>query len=358
MKLKVVEVPSIKRLVVESPGFAKKALSTYKLDLMALCGFSCRYCSSNNGNYLRTNRGRFADLTEQQTGERTLPGEDPSLTFEWPDVLAKLERELVARPKSFGAGQTLVFSMLTDGFSPRLVGNDTTETALRMLLKRTSFRIRVLTKNAVVGSSRWIGFFQEHPGRFVVGLSTGSLDDEWARRVEIGTSSPSARLKAHRALQEAGVPTYGMLCPIFPDALPRLSELLDSIRPQLCEHVWAEPYNDRANWRAVQSGYDVESPGWKWFERVFGDRSEAWWSEYAADLFMKLRHHAAEDGWLSRLRYLLYEESVDLSDVPWFSDLAGVLLQSPKETDGRSKHPGFAAIQNAAGVGPMPGCAA
>ena len=41
-----------------------------------------------------------------------------------------------------------------------------------MVLDRTSFRIRVLTKNAVVGSKPWVDFFAKHGDRFVVGLST------------------------------------------------------------------------------------------------------------------------------------------------------------------------------------------
>ena len=69
MKLSVVEVPSIKVPITSSPGFAKKDLSDFKLDACGLCGFGCRYCSSNSGNYLRINRAMFADLTEQQLGE-------------------------------------------------------------------------------------------------------------------------------------------------------------------------------------------------------------------------------------------------------------------------------------------------
>jgi len=87
------------------------------------------------------------------------------------------------------------------------------------VLERTSFRIRILTKNAIVSSERWINFFRQAKDRFVVGLSIGTVDDAWAKRVEIGTSRPSARLQALRNLQEAGIPTYGMLCPVFPDVL-------------------------------------------------------------------------------------------------------------------------------------------
>src|SRR5262249_4936810 len=156
--------------------------------------------------------------------------------------------EATLRGKKFnwGEGRTAVFSMLTDGFSPSLVADGTTLKALDMMLSRTGFRIRVLTKNACVGSREWIEYFASRPGRFVVGLSIGTLDDAWSKRVEVNTSPPSQRLKALRRLQDAGVPTYGMLCPIFPDVLStaRLDELVTAIRPHHCETIWAEPYND------------------------------------------------------------------------------------------------------------------
>src|SRR5690606_33398327 len=137
----------------------------------------------------------------------------------WTDVEKQLESELASKPKSFGTGKTLVFSMLTDGFSPTLVAQGITERVLSILVERTSFRIRILTKNAVVGAAKWVRFFETHRNRFVVGLSTGSLDRPWARAIERRTSSPTARLSALRNLQNAGVPTYGMLCPVFPAAL-------------------------------------------------------------------------------------------------------------------------------------------
>ncbi|HUF79173.1 MAG TPA: hypothetical protein VMR44_09685, partial [Thermoanaerobaculia bacterium] len=115
MKNQVVFLPSVKDPVKSSPGFAKKNLSTYKLDIMALCGFGCRYCSSNAGNYLRINRRPFADETVRQLGERLLPAAEPSLTFEWPDIIQNLERQLDRHPRAWGRGETLVFSMLTDG---------------------------------------------------------------------------------------------------------------------------------------------------------------------------------------------------------------------------------------------------
>jgi DNA repair photolyase len=347
MKNKVVTVPSIKQPIQTSPGFAKKKLSDYKLDILGLCGFGCRYCSSNEGNYLRIQRGRFAERTLEQLGERLLPADNPSLMFVWPDVLARLDEQLARKRPGWGAGKTLVFSMLTDGFSPELVRSGVTERALLAVLERTAFRIRVLTKNAVVGSPKWIRFFNRHPGRFVVGLSTGTLDDDWARRIEIGTSLPTARLRALRKLQDAGVPTYGMLCPVFPDLLERdaLDSLISHIRPDVVEHIWAEPYNDRNNWSIVREGYEPGTYGYRWLTDVYANGNTERWSHYATKLYERLQRRANRDGWLDKLRYLLYERNIGENDAPKYRGLRGVLLQSAPGDDGLSTNPYMAREQ-------------
>ncbi|MEX0653498.1 MAG: hypothetical protein WD534_06765 [Phycisphaeraceae bacterium] len=237
--------------------------------------------------------------------------------------------------------------MLTDGFSPQLVKDGTTERALKMVLEGTRFRIRILTKNSTVGSPKWVRFFADHADRFVVGLSTGTLDDAWAKEVELNTSSPTGRLRALHHLQDAGVPTYGMLCPIFPDVLAGdgLERLIEAVNPGQCEHVWAEPYNDRVNWQHVQAGYAPGSPGHASLSEVFGQGRHERWSDYAAALYERLRHQAEAGGWLGKLRYLLYEHEVAEEHAPRFNDLAGVWLQSSPDPDGRSRNPAIAALQ-------------
>ena len=346
---RIAEVPTIKEPIQPAPGFAKKGLADDKLDLAALCGFGCAYCSSNHGYAMRTHREEYADAAEQQLGERLTPTDAPDLMYVWPKILEHLEAQLNKRRKAhaWGRGRTLVFSMLTDGFSPYLVKHGITERALRLVLERTSFRIRVLTKSAIVGSPKWVQFFAEHADRFVVGLSIGTLDAEWAKRVEVNTSLPYARLRALRRLQEAGVPTYGMLCPVFPDVLEDegVEQLIDAVNPDVCEHVWAEPFNDRANWQNVREGYDPASPGYAWLTNVYEHGQRELWSDYAAELYERLRDKAERGAWLAKLRYLLYEDGIKPTDAPRFGELEGVLLQSKPRHDGRSKNPAIAALQ-------------
>lgn len=350
LKRKIVIIPSINEPIKESPGFAKKGLSDYKLDILGLCEFGCAYCSSNRGNYLRIRQEPFADLTEEQLGERTYPGDDPDLMFVWPDVLEKLMAQLEKKPRGWGSGRTLVFSMLTDGFSPLLVQGGVTETALRMVLDRTAFRIRVLTKNAVVGSDRWINFFKAHPGRFIVGLSTGTLDDDWAKQVEVKTSLPSARLRALANLQREGVPTFGMLCPIFPDVLEsgRLEELVDSVNPGAVEDLWAEPFNNRDNWEKVRDAYPALSHGYRWLTQVYGRRDWTAWSAYATELYVRLKEKAVREGWISKLKFLLYEDLITEQDAPKYRGMRGLLLQSQPGPDGYSRNPLIAYYQRQA----------
>ena len=347
MKNNIVVVSEMKSLIKTSPGFIKKELSEYKLDIIALCGFGCLYCSSNTGNYLRINQKEFAGAAENQLGESLKPKEDPSLMLVWPNVLNQLEKELAEKPKDYGKGKVLMFSMLTDGFSPYLVKEGITKKVLEMVVEKTSFRIRVLTKNAVVGNSDWVEFFKKHADRFIVGLSTGSIDDKWSKNIEIGTSIPKSRFKAYANLQKAGVSTFGMLCPVFPDQMNNgaVEKMLDLIHPEKVDQVWIEPFNDRANWRVVRASYPEGSPEFNWFTDVYELGMNKRWSQYATELYVRVRDKAIAEGWLHKLKYLLYEGGITEYDAVQFSGLEGVLLQSKPSDSGLSKNPYIARLQ-------------
>lgn len=341
MKPTIVNVPSIKDPIKVSPGFAKKELATHKLDIMGWCAANCLYCSSPSGNYLRINKARFADLAEEQTGQRLYPGVDPALTLRWEDFEARLDEQLRTKPKdgSWGADKVLMFSQLTDSFSPWAVREGLTRRTLEKVLKRTEFRIRVLTKFDTVGDNTWIAFFKEHKNRFVVGLSIGTLDDAWARKVEVGTSSPSARLRALHRLQDEGIPSYGMLCPVFPDVLGGngVERLVEAIRPERCETVWSEPFNDRANWRAVAASYDEENGYRHILKTMFGRPGAAPWSTYAKYLYERV--HAALGEYAAKHRYLLYQDGMTNEAREALRDAPGVLFQSDETKKGKKSLP-------------------
>lgn len=115
-----------------------------------------------------------------------------------------------------------------------LLTTGTARAILDLLLEKTEYRIRILTKNAIVGRPQWVDYFAAHAERFIVGLSVGTLDADFAREMEWRTSRPQSRIQALHNLQDAHVPTYGMLCPVFPDVLEsdELERLIDQASPR------------------------------------------------------------------------------------------------------------------------------
>jgi hypothetical protein len=101
------------------------------------------------------------------------------------------------------------------------------------------------------------------------------------------------------------------------------------------------------NWRVVRDGYDEGSVTHHWFTRTFGDGDSSEWSRYATDLYLRLGQHAARDGWLPRLRYMLYEHAIAAQDARRFEGtrFEGVLLQTKTGEDGLSANPHIAAAQ-------------
>ena len=138
-----------------------------------------------------------------------------------------------------------------------------------------------------------------------------------------------------------------MLCPVFPDVLlnDKLGQLVDAIRPDRLETIWAEPYNDRQNWRQVIAGYPEGSPAYDWMLQMFQDKDWDLWSQYATSLYVQLRDKAEAEGWLDKLKYLLYEDHISAKDSVQFTGLKGVLLQSKAGGDGFSQNPAIAKLQ-------------
>ncbi len=346
MKSTLVTVGNRKRIIAPS-SWGTKELADAHVEAIMHCEFNCSYCSSNAAAHIRWARTRINKAVLAQAGSRFDPHRSDGLVVGFEDVVGALEEELSVTRQKPGHGKTLVYSQLTDGFSPVAVRAGTTRRILDLLIEKTEYRIRILTKNAIVGNRQWVRYFADHADRFVVGLSIGTLDDQFGKRLEKGTSIPSARVKALHQLQDAGVPTFGMLCPVFPAVLEtdELERLIAAVRPDLCERVWAEPYNDRSNWRVVRDCFEQKSFTHAWMSRVFGERDELAWSQYATDLYQRTLASAKSGKWVNKLRYLLYEMSIADAHAAKFKKLEGVLLQSIDKTTGISKNPEFAKIQ-------------
>lgn len=110
----------------------------------------------------------------------------------------------------------------------------------------THWQIRLLSKSPlIVEIAKRIP--AEYQSRMIYGLSTGTLDDNLAKCIEISTPLASNRIKALHYLQHNGYRTFGMLCPSLPqDDYDSFSQQMsEAVRVGRCEHVWAEILNAR-----------------------------------------------------------------------------------------------------------------
>ncbi|MFO0684925.1 MAG: hypothetical protein U0234_22900 [Sandaracinus sp.] len=344
----MVFVPENRHAIKPADGFVKKQLADDHLELVARCELACTYCSTDKNRWQCRQKPDFERRTAEQLGTPQHGCDHTKPLLAWKNILAQLEDELRS-PRAVGTRKTLMFSMLTDPFSPWLVENGITRRALELLIERSEYRIRVLTKSVLVAKPEFVELFAKHSDRIVVGLSVGSLDPTWARQVERRVPAPLARVRALHALQDAGVTTYGMLCPVFPCVLSNegVDALVDALRLQRCETVWAEPFNSRSNWRDVR---DAHPPADRtWFDAAFPagrTETDVVWSRYATDLYLQLRDAAARGGWSERLRYLLYEGRITEQDAPAFhAGIADgtVLLQGKPDETGVSCNAAIAA---------------
>lgn len=341
----------LKYAIQPCPGFIKKELASYHLELSGICEFGCVFCSTDFGlgTLFKIQTYRAAARSQYPSD---FPDGDPDIhefcktyAMSYLDILQKIEIGLTGIDPEKTIGKTLMFGQLVDNFGPELMKEGITRRAMEMVLEKTYFRIRCLSKSTAVAHGSLMELYLEYPDRFIVGLSIGTVDDSLARKIEVGTSRPSARIKALHKLQDAGVKTYGMLCPVLKSAVDGLESLVDQINPQVCEHIWVESYNDRSNWGIVQKALGTDHPDYEWFAKAYGSKDTALWSSYTTELYTRIRDKAEVDGWISKLRYLLYEGDITESDAPEYKGhiARDVLLQGVKDKEtGKSKNPAFA----------------
>ena len=159
----------------------------------------------------------------------------------------------------------------------------------------------------------------------IYGLSTGTLDDQIASAIEGGTPLVCKRLEALRELQDRGLRTYGMLCPILPqaDAEEYAGRVAASLRVDRCEHVWAEVLNVRGRSMARtygalrQAGHDAQAG---WLEQVANNGRL--WEEYARRTFLALSKVVPPH----KLRFLQYVKRGTLEWWRAHESLGAVLL--------------------------------
>ena len=186
------------------------------------------------------------------------------------------------------------------------------------ILELTHWQIRLLSKSPLILKIADM-IPAKYQARMIYGLSTGTLDDGVAMAIEVGAPLVSRRLKVLQELQDRGLRTFGMACPILPqaDATDHAARLAQAIRADRCEHVWAEAVNVRGDSLVRtcsalrKAGYDEQAG---LLEQVSGNRSL--WEDYARKTFLALKDVVPA----VKLRFLQY---VKKGTVAWWREHEG-----------------------------------
>ena len=221
MKIKEIQIKSI-LIPSKLPG------ADWVINPYVGCSFGCKYC--------------YAAFI----GRWKHPGEEwgafLDVKINAPEVLEKelLKLERKHNSKDFGS---IIFSSVTDPYIGAEAKYKITRKCLRVL---TDFdyqgEIAILTKSPL--ATRDIDLFKKL--NVAVGLTVTTLEDKVVRFLEGDAPPASARIKALKTFNNAGVITYafvGPLLPYFTARKEKLEELFSQLEKVGVKEIWLEHIN-------------------------------------------------------------------------------------------------------------------
>ncbi len=283
------------------------------------CAYRCSYC------YVETIVGTKPFVTSLLGGNRF-----QDVVIRRKDAVTRLRNELrtasgklrfkgvaYEAAKASGKPNVCYGSPLVDIAALNELATETAE-MVQVLLDDTDWDVRLLSKSPLIKLIAQ-SLKGEQKRRVIFGLSIGTLDDELARAIEPTCPSPSRRCEAHRWLQDQGYRTFAMLCPILPQPLDQfVRKSLEAIRPDQCEHVWAEVLNVRGE-SMTQTLASLENnqlhKAADDLRAICGQGKRHAWEDYARETFLALAQATPKREGRPRLRFLQYVNK--LSEAWW-----------------------------------------
>ncbi len=192
------------RSVLNSP--VSTGMGFWSINPYVGCEFGCTYCYARD-----THR-----YTIERTGQH--PGDPAWLDFE-KRILVKTEvADVLARtldPARIG-NASIVIGTATDPYQPAERRFRLTRAVLELLLRYRGLSIGLITKSPLV--TRDLAVLQALSARHEVSvnISLATLDARLARRLELRSPIPSARIRALRRLTTGGVHAGLLMAPIVP----------------------------------------------------------------------------------------------------------------------------------------------
>lgn len=213
----------------------------YSLNPYRGCSHGCSYCYARPGHeYLGFNAG--LDFETKILVKHDAP---------------QLLRDFLAKPS--WQSETIAMSGVTDPYQPAEREFKLTRACLEVAAEHHQ-AISIISKNALIVRDLDILRRLAAENLVHVNLSITTLDHELARTMESRTSTPAARLRAVRALSEAGVPVRVMVAPIIPG-------LNDSEIPAILTAA-SEAGATTANFTLLRLPLSVKPVFLEWLERT------------------------------------------------------------------------------------------
>jgi DNA repair photolyase len=200
------------RSVLNSP--ASTGMGFWSLNPYVGCEFGCTYC------YARDTHRYATERAEGRTGggaggDHELP---PWLAFEKrilvkTDIAERLARTLDATKLG---DDSLIIGTATDPYQPAERRYRLTRSILEVLTRFRGLRIGIISKSPLV--TRDIDLLQALGARHevTVNVSLSTLDSRLARKLELRSPVPSARIRALARLSAAGIHAGLLVAPIVP----------------------------------------------------------------------------------------------------------------------------------------------
>jgi DNA repair photolyase len=179
------------------------------------CEFGCTYCYARDTHRYAVERATAASDTASDDSGTPLPA---WLAFERRILVKTTAPEVLARtldPARLN-GQSLVIGTATDPYQPAERRFQLTRRILEVLLGHRGLGIEIITKSPLV--VRDIDLLQRLAQRneVTVNVSLATLDRRLARRLELKSPVPEARIRGLARLTAAGVYAGLLAAPILP----------------------------------------------------------------------------------------------------------------------------------------------
>jgi DNA repair photolyase len=190
------------------------------------CEFGCTYCYARRAHRYVVERARRAGRLDAQ-GLLKFRGPEGWEAFERKILIKREIADVLARTLAPAkmAGHTLVIGTATDPYQPAEQRFGLTRRVLEVLLRHRGLSIGLITKSPLV--TRDLHLFQRLSTRHdvSVSLSIAMLDARLARRLELRSPAPRARLRALRVLTAGGIHAGVFIAPILPGITDRWAGL-------------------------------------------------------------------------------------------------------------------------------------